>query len=239
MKVVAIIQARFGSTRLPGKVLTDMAGQPMLGRVVDRVLQAHSLHEIIVATSVRPENDAICDYVESLGIKAFQGSEEDVLDRYYRCANLYRADHIVRITGDCPLLDPHVLDHVVEQHLMASADYTSNIFPVRSYPRGLDVEVFKFKVLERLWQAAKSGYEREHVTPYIHRHPGLFFIHSITNPDDYSQLQWSVDTLEDFAFAERVYRYFGYYNFAWEDIIHEEERIKWKRLNYDLSKKNT
>lgn len=231
MKTVAIIQARLGSKRLPGKVLMDMAGRAMLGRVIDRVLQAHSLHDIVVATSIQPENEAVCDYAELLGIKAFQGSEEDVLDRYYRCASFYRANHIVRITGDCPLLDPQVLDDVVEQHLMASADYTSNIFPVRSYPRGLDVEVFKFRVLERLWRAAKSGYEREHVTPYIHRHPGLFFIHSVTNPDDHSHLQWSVDTLGDFAFAEKVYKHFGRSGFTWEDIIREEERIKWRQLN--------
>ena len=232
MKVVAIIQARFGSTRLPGKVLTDMAGQPMLGRVIDRILQAHSLHEIIVATSVRPENDAICDYVESLGIKAFQGSEEDVLDRYYRCANLYRADHIVRITGDCPLLDPVLLDNVVKQHLLLGADYTSNIFPERTYPRGLDVEVFTFRTLEHMWMVARSDYDQEHVTPFIHKHPGLFFIHNITNPNDYSKLQWSVDTPEDFDFVERVYRHFYLTSkFSWEDVLLYEEEGKWKQSN--------
>jgi len=232
MKTVAIIQARFGSKRLPGKVLMDMAGQPMLGRVIDKVLQTHALHDIIVATSTQPENDAICDYVESLGIKAFQGSEQDVLSRYYRCARFYAVDHIVRITGDCPLLDPVLLDNVIKQHLLVGADYTSNIFPKRTYPRGLDVEIFTFRTLERMWMRASGGYGREHVTPYIHKHPELFLIHSVTNPKDYSRLQWSVDTSKDFDFAERVYKHFHLTSkFSWEDVLLYEEEGKWKQLN--------
>src|SRR5215470_15506655 len=164
--VVAIIQARMGSTRLPGKVLLDIAGQPMLGRVISRVCRAKTIEQIVVATSTAAADDAVSAFCAERGIVCFRGSETDVLDRYYQAARLVQAKTIVRITADCPLLDPEVIDLTVSRFLEGGWDYISNVNPP-TFPDGLDTEVFSFAALERAWREATSVTHREHVTPYL------------------------------------------------------------------------
>ena len=187
MKTVAIIQARMGSTRLPGKVLLDLAGEPMLARVVHRVQRAASLQEVIVATTVQPADDAITQLCAGRGWPCARGSQDDVLDRYYQAATASQADVVVRITSDCPLIEPDVIDQVVGALLAGQpeVDYASNVQPPRTFPRGLDVEVIRFDALERAWREDVDPAWREHVTPYLYRHPERFRIHGVFNADMY------------------------------------------------------
>jgi len=180
--ITAIIQARMGSTRLPGKVLKDLEGQTMLSRVVNRTCRASLLDEVIVATTVKPADNLIMTECEKLGIPVFRGDEEDVLDRYYKAAQSYQADPIVRITSDCPLIDPEIINLVIENFLAhEDLDYASNTLPPRTFPRGLDVEVMTFDALEQAWRGDKNPAWREHVTPYIYRHPEKFKLKAVTN----------------------------------------------------------
>ncbi len=180
MKVVAIIQARMGSTRLPGKVLQDLAGEPMLARVVNRAWQAELLDDVVVATTTQSTDDAIAHLCAEHDWLCFRGSEEDVLDRYYRSALAHQADVIVRITSDCPLIEPEIIDRVAQEFLerQPEIDYAYNGLSRRTFPRGLDTEVMRFDVLKRAWHEDLNSTWREHVTPYIYRNPDLFRIHS-------------------------------------------------------------
>jgi spore coat polysaccharide biosynthesis protein SpsF len=219
--IVAIIQARMGSTRLPGKVLLEVQGQPLLGHVVQRVKQAKMVEQVVVATSEASSNEAIVDFCQQAGVLCFRGSENDVLDRYYQAAKWIQADLIVRVTADCPLIDPTVIDRVVSAHLQGAYDYTSNTLE-RTYPDGLDTEVFTFAALSRAWQEAKLLSEREHVTPYIWKHDEIFTIQQVTQSQDWSQLRWTVDEPEDLTFAQAVYRHLRYQperTFLMEDVI--------------------
>jgi len=218
-KTVAIVQARVSSTRLPGKVLMGMAGQPMLLRVLFRVCKSHLIDEIVVATTILDEDAAICDLCDEYRFACFQGRIDDVLDRYYRLASIYKMDNIVRITGDCPVIDPEVIDQVISKFLETGADYTSNIFPKRTYPRGLDTEVMTFKALERVWMAARKPSHREHVTTYIRDNPKEFNISSISIKEDHSDLQWSVDTSEDFGRVQSIYEHFKHDRFSWREVL--------------------
>lgn len=218
-KVVAIIQARLGSTRLPGKVLLDLAGEPMLARVVDRTRRAQTLDDVVVATTVQPADDVITHLCAERGWPCFRGSEEDVLDRYYRAAQAHQADVVVRITSDCPFIDPGVVDKVVSTFLDAKADYASNCLE-RTYPRGLDTEVMTRSALERAWRQATQHYQRVHVTPYLHQNPDLFRLLSVTNDRDYSHYRWTVDTPEDLAFIRTVYERLGNDDTVeWTDVL--------------------
>ncbi|MDD1665167.1 MAG: glycosyltransferase family protein, partial [Methanomicrobiales archaeon] len=184
--VAAIIQARTGSTRLPGKVLMDIAGEPMLARVMERAGRAKTLDEILVATTTESADDGIVSLCEEREWECFRGSEADVLDRYYQAAHAYHADHIVRITSDCPLIDPGVVDRVVSEFLerQPGVDYACNFLPRRTYPRGLDTEVMTFHALERSWREDGNPAHREHVTQYILRHPDLFQTHGVVHETD-------------------------------------------------------
>jgi spore coat polysaccharide biosynthesis protein SpsF (cytidylyltransferase family) len=164
MRTVAIIQARMGSTRLPGKVLMDLAGEPMLVRVVNRVRRAERLDEVVVATTASPSDDPIFEGCRQRGWAVERGSEKDVLDRYYRAARAHHADVVVRITADCPFVDAGLIDQVVGAFLGGGYDYVSNVLEPRTYPRGLDVEVFRFSALEKAWQEDRDPSWREHVT---------------------------------------------------------------------------
>ncbi len=203
-KVVAIIQARMGSSRLPGKVLALIQGHPMLWHVVRRTLSAKTLDEVIVATTTQSGDVAIVALCRELGVGCFQGSEPDVLDRYYQAALRAKADAVVRITSDCPLIDPEIVDKVVKAFLSEKPDYASNSL-VRTYPRGLDTEVMTFGALERAWSNARQKYERSHVTPYIYENPGKFDLLSVTGEQDQSAYRWTVDTPEDLEFVRAVY----------------------------------
>lgn len=204
MKVVAIVQARMGSSRLPGKVLQDLEGETMLGRVVQRLRRSSLINEILVATTDGPADDAIVKVCRRCEVQVFRGDENDVLDRYFRAAQLTKAEAIVRITADCPLIDPEVTDKTIRAFLDESPDYASNCM-VRTYPRGLDTEVIALRALERAWRIASKPHERTHVTPYIVEHPAEFKLVSVTGAEDFSSHRWTVDTPEDLAFVRAIY----------------------------------
>ena len=207
MKVVAIIQARMGSTRLPGKVLKDLAGQTVLARVVNRTRRAALLDEVVIATTDKPADDAIVEECTRLQVPCFRGDESDVLDRYYRAAQNFSADAVVRITSDCPLIDPELIDVTVRAFMDQQPDYATNSLVI-TYPRGLDVEVFTLNALARAWREAKEPYQRAHVTPYMYEHSELFKIVSLTAGNDYSHYRWTLDTEEDLEVIRAIYNHF-------------------------------
>jgi spore coat polysaccharide biosynthesis protein SpsF len=219
MRVVAIIQARMGSTRLPGKVLKDLAGETVLERVVNRTHRATLVDEVVVATTVKPADEAIVAECERLSVACFRGNEADVLDRYYRAAQKFSADAIVRITSDCPLIDPELIDATVRAFHEQKADYATNSLVV-TYPRGLDVEVFTAEALARAWSAAGQGYERTHVTPHIYENPELFKIVSLAAEKDWGRYRWTLDTVEDMEALREIYKYFPDGDRAgWRDVL--------------------
>jgi spore coat polysaccharide biosynthesis protein SpsF len=237
---VAIIQARMGSTRLPGKVLIDLAGEPMLARVVRRVQRARTLHAVMVATTVEPADDPIVELCAARGWPCSRGSQDDVLERYYQAALAALADVVVRITSDCPLIEPVVVDHVVEEFLAGQPgiDYACNWLPARTFPRGLDTEVFSFAALDRARREDQNPAWREHVTPYIYRHPELFCIHGVANAVDLSDLRWTVDTQEDLAFAGRIYDWFENDAFSWQDVLAVlQQHPEWREINRHVEQK--
>ena len=207
MNVVCIIQARTGSTRLPAKVLRKVQGKELLLHCVDRVLLASPIKLIVVATTVKRADDAIADLLKGYhsSVSCFRGSEDDVLDRYYQAAVSFSADTIVRITSDCPLIDPFVIDRVVKTFQSGKYDYVSNTLARRTYPRGLDVEVVSFKILKQVWECAWAKEDREHVTWYIRQHPNEFRTATVENDRDLSSLRWTVDEEADFALIKRIY----------------------------------
>ena len=244
--ITAIIQARMNSTRLPGKVLMDICGKPMLQRVIDRVKESKLIDEIIIATGNNPSDRPIINFISGSGdkttfrgrhtsgksftylkdgIKGFCGSETDVLDRYFEAAIAHSCMNIVRITSDCPLIDPQVIDTTIKYHLDGGYDYTSNI---GSYPDGLDTEVLSYKTLDRAWKEATDPYDREHVTSYIRSHPELFKIGRLESGEDFSHLKLSVDTVEDLEFVKWLYGKLEN-KFYLEDILkllEEEKNVK-------------
>ena len=218
MKTVALIQARMTSSRLPRKVLQDIGGCPMLLRVVDRAKQAKTIDIVAVITSTHESDDAIEQCCKENGIEVFRGNLDDVLDRYYQAAIHFHADAIVRITADCPLLDPAISDLVVETFKNGDYDYVSNTIEC-TYPDGLDTEVFRFDALKRAWQSASLKSEREHVTAYIYKHPELFRFGMVKHSEDYSALRWTVDNQTDLDFVRAVYAYFDGKHFDMTEIL--------------------
>ncbi len=207
--ILAIIQARMGSTRLPGKVLADICGKPMLWQVINRVCRVPSIDRVLVATSKNPADNPIASFCSENNVQCFRGSEEDVLDRYYQSAKEFNADGIVRITADCPLIDPEVVSKVINTYLEGTYDYVSNTLRY-TYPDGQDVEVFSFSALEETWREAQLQAEREHVTPYI-RTSGRFRVYNVENELDISgrYLRWTVDESADLEFVRAVYSRLG------------------------------
>jgi spore coat polysaccharide biosynthesis protein SpsF len=219
MRVVAIIQARMGSTRLPGKVMKDVGGETMLARVVWRARRAKLLDEVVVATTNKSADSPIVSECSKLGIPIFRGDEQDVLDRYYRSALANRAEAVVRITSDCPLVDPEIIDEVVHSFLKAKPDYASNTLN-HSYPRGLDTEVMSMASLERAWHESNKPYHRSHVTPYIYQNPDAFRLLSVKGQVDHSSHRWTVDTREDLNFVRTIYgRFNNQDTFGWQDVL--------------------
>lgn len=201
---LAILQARMSSARLPGKVLKPLLGEPMLARQIERLKRCKLIGRIIVATSSSADDDAIERLCSKIGVDCFRGSLDDVLDRFYRAANLYHPAHVVRLTGDCPLADPELIDAVIRFYRKGRFDYVSNALEP-TFPDGLDVEVFRGECLAEAWAEARLPSEREHVTPFIYNNPKRFRIGSFTNEIDYSRLRWTVDEPEDFQVVERIY----------------------------------
>lgn len=204
-RTVAIVQARMGSSRLPGKVLRDIHGQPMLYRVLSRIKRAIRLDDVVVATTSQTEDDCISKLATTWGFQTFRGSEEDVLDRYYRAARLSGAELIVRITADCPLIAPDLIDQAIGEMLSSDADYVSNSRPHSSYPEGLDVEVIRFAALERAWREAVQTSEREHVTPYIWKGEQGFSTLLLSCPKALPRVRLTVDEPIDLEFMNELY----------------------------------
>ena len=195
--LVAVIQARTGSSRFPGKVLEDILGRPMLSRQLERIARAN-IDKVVVATSVDEGDDVIEQVVEAEGYLVYRGSLEDVLERVYMTASAHGAEHVVRLTADCPVVDHRLIDAVVRRHFDDGNDYTSNTLK-RTYPDGQDVEVMRMSALQMAWSEARDSEQREHVTPYIYEHPERFRLGSVESPEDLSHLRWTVDYAEDLA----------------------------------------
>jgi glutamate-1-semialdehyde 2,1-aminomutase/spore coat polysaccharide biosynthesis protein SpsF len=225
MRTVAVIQARMGSSRLPGKVLADICGVPMLGHIVRRVQDATAVDDVVVATSASVLDDPIAKYCSHREITCYRGSEEDVLDRYYRAAEQAAAEIVVRITGDCPLIDPEIIDRVVRIAQNSDCDYAANVIRY-TYPDGLDVEAFSFAALQRSWVEATKPSQREHVTSFL-RHEAGFRRCNVEHTTDFSRrnYRWSVDTAADLEFVRAVYRCFAPgMHFRLRDIVDLLER---------------
>lgn len=234
MKVVAVVQARMGSTRFPAKVMRLICGVPMIGLLLRRIGKSSLIDQIVVATSDSPRDGPLAEYVRQLGYTVYQGSEDDVLDRYYHAAKAADAAVVVRITGDCPLIDPALVDDVIGAFLAAGVDYASNRLPP-TYPDGLDAEVFSFEALETAWNQADTPYQREHVTPFIierTKHHQLNLAHTT----DCSAERWTVDELADFEVIQKVFESFHpRHNFGWLDVMKlREEHPEWFMGNQHL-----
>ncbi|MGZ6048280.1 MAG: cytidylyltransferase domain-containing protein [Phenylobacterium sp.] len=203
---LAILQARMTSSRLPGKVMAPVLGEPMIGRQVERLRRARRIDMLVVATSVDPSDDLLATYCEGLGLAVYRGPLDDVLERFRGAAALLPgADAVVRLTADCPLADPDLIDQVIEHHHAVDADYTSNTLGTRTYPHGLDAEVVRTQVLLEAADRATDPYEREHVTPYIYRRPEIYKLAGVARHDSRAALRWTVDLPEDLAFVRDVY----------------------------------
>jgi spore coat polysaccharide biosynthesis protein SpsF len=221
MRILTTLQARMSSSRLPGKVMKPILGAPMMARQIERLRRARRIGDLVVATSVEPEDAVVAECAQLLGCLAFRGSLADVLGRYAGALEQHGpADHVVRVTADCPLTDWRVIDQVIEAHLEAGADYTSNTVK-RTYPKGLDVEIVRAPLLLEAAREANDPYEREHVTPFFYFRPERFRIVQVTQGLDQNLLRWTVDTPADFVFAESVYAalYETRPDFLSEDIL--------------------
>ena len=219
MKTVTVIQTRMGSTRLPGKVLKDLNGDTVLARVVHRVQRAKHAGEVVIATTEQPADDAIVKECSRLGVSVFRGQVDDVLDRYYGAAKAHAADTVIRITSDCPLADPAVIDEVVSRFLQGDCDYASNTIRY-TYPEGLDAEVFSFRALEQAWQEARKPAEREHVTPYLRTDRFRSVNVEYATPVPPGAYRWSVDDPADLEYIRRIYGAFnGREDFGFEEVL--------------------
>lgn len=232
-----IIQARMGSSRLPGKVMINICGKPVIEHVIERLKMSKVLDDIIIATTDSLKDNVIVQQAKKNGVKWFCGSEEDVLSRYYYAAKENNLDTIVRITADCPLIDPVILDNVVEFYnknnylLVTNA---GNIEEQRTYPRGLDVEVFSFEIIEQVFNIAKKLHQREHVTPYIYENYGDK-IYYYKNDIDYSNYRWTLDTEEDLELITIIFNnFYSKYgqDFGFKDIL------RFIQMNPQLTKIN-
>ncbi len=243
MNTLIIVQARMGSTRLPGKILKLVMGRPMLELQIERLRRVRNVDKIVIATTTNSIDKPIIKLCKKLDCSYSLGSENDVLLRYYDAAKKFNADCIVRINADCPLIDSKVVEEIVKDYHLnySKIDYISNILE-QSYPIGLHTEVFSFKALEQACKEATDPLEREHVTPYIYRHPNKFKLKSVRLDADYSQYRWTVDYEEDFLLITRIYEdlYIGNRNFNMYDVVdYLKENPKLLQLNGNITKKQT
>lgn len=222
MLYLAMIQARCGSTRLPNKVLKDLCGKPQLQRVIERVQKSKRIDEVMVVTSIEKTNLPILKLCAEMGVRVGIGSEHDVLDRYYQTARLIKPDYIIRITGDCPLVDPGLIDMIIAQ-MLPDTDYCGNAASA-TFADGLDIEIIRFSALERSWKEAIHSFEREHVTQYIIRHKEMFNYMDFQSPiGNFGENRWTVDEPEDFELVRKIYEHFLYEvnteEFDYKDIL--------------------
>lgn len=225
MKTVAIVQARMGSSRLPGKVMKTLKDKTVLGHVITRLKAVGQIDEIVIATTSNSEDDVIVEEAQQHNVFYFRGSEENVLSRYYQAASSRAADVVVRITSDCPLIDPVITGNTIDLFNSSNADYASNKM-LTTFPRGLDTEVFTFGVLKKSYEGAYNDIHREHVTPYIYLHPNQFEIVDYTWNIDYSKYRWTLDTIEDYQLISSIYEelYIPGSVFSWLEAIELMER---------------
>lgn len=202
--IVAILQARIQSTRLPGKILKPLLSRPMLYRQIERITRCRKINRLVVATSDQPADDAIVDVCADVNISVYRGKLHDVLDRYYHAALAFNAEQIVRLTADCPLTDPGLIDSLISFHLQGNFAYSSNAIE-RTSPDGLDAEIFSISALRTAWQEATISSEREHVTSFIYNNPQKFSIGIYKTSPDLSKLRWTVDYIEDFELITQIY----------------------------------
>nr|WP_294572350.1 glycosyltransferase family protein [uncultured Romboutsia sp.] len=239
--VVAIIQARVGSTRLPKKVLKNIDDKSVLNHVVARVNQSKYIDKVVIATTDLEQDYEIVKECEKIGVNYFRGSESDVLSRYYHAAKQNNADIVIRITSDCPLIDPNVIDDIVKFYLDNDYDVVTNAvsdLTKRTYPRGLDTEVFSFDKLEQAYNEANEDYHKEHVTPYIYENADKVYYYM--NDIDYSKYRWTLDTEEDFELINRLYNllYKGKHDFYLNDIVKVmEENKELYKINEHIEQK--
>ncbi len=205
MKTVIIIQARMTSTRLPGKVMKQVLGKPLLQYQIERLKRVKLADEIVIATTTNQTDKPIIDLCNTLSVAHFRGSEDDVLARYHGAATVHQADVVIRVTSDCPLIDPQVITQVIDYYLQnqSNYDYVSNSIK-RTYPRGMDTEVFSFSVLQQAFLEATTQPDREHVTPFIYRQPERYRLGHVTYSENCSHHRWTVDTPEDFALIQKI-----------------------------------
>ncbi|GAG69059.1 unnamed protein product [marine sediment metagenome] len=236
MKIGAIIQARTSSTRLPGKVLKELpynSGITCLEQVIRRLKKSKRLNGIIIVTTKETEDNPIINISKKENVQYFKGSKENVLSRYYLAAKENNIDSVVRVTSDCPCIDARIVDIAISEHLKSNADYTSNSL-IRTYPHGLDVEVFNFGALEKVYKNAKEDYEKEHVTPYINRNPQIFNINTINAPKELyaPDIRITLDIEEDYALLCAVYDYLYPKNkyFSAYDIVNLFNEKPWLKL---------
>lgn len=232
--ILAILQARTSSSRLPGKVIKEILGKPMIIRQIERILKSEKIGKLILATSTDSSDDALEEICKINSTECFRGDLNDVLKRFYFAADKYKPENVVRLTGDCPVIDPEIIDKTINYHISERFDYTTNALEP-TFPDGLDVEIMKFSVLKQAFENAELTSQREHVTPYIYNNPDKFKIGILKNTEDLSNLRWTVDEKEDYDFITKIYD--GLYrnkpDFNMNDIINFMES------NSDLCKYNS
>jgi spore coat polysaccharide biosynthesis protein SpsF len=230
MKVVQIVQARMGSTRLKNKVLLPILGKPMLQVVIERSLGAKRVNELVIATTILPQDDPIVTLAQAQHLAFFRGSENDVLDRFYQAGLKHKADLIVRTTGDNPFAERDFIDWAIDEHLKADADHTDTW--TDTLPLGLRVEVIRFSALAKAWREDNNMAWREHITPYIINHPELFKQHKLGCDVNYGSLRWSVDTPDDYAMTCQTFEHFDNLDFSWR------QAAEWLMLHPEVARIN-
>ncbi|MGE7931977.1 cytidylyltransferase domain-containing protein [Viridibacillus arvi] len=239
MTVTAIIQARMGSTRLPGKILKEVNGKPLLAYQLERIAHSECIDKIVIATTLDQKDDVIVEFCDNNDVEYYRGSENDVLSRYYETAELYEGESIVRLTSDCPIIDPVILDKTIKYYVDNDYDYVSNTIE-RTYPRGLDTEVFSRAALEKAYKEATLLRDKEHVTAYMYSNPKKFKLGYITNEEDYSKYRWTVDTTEDFELIELIFKKLYKKNsmFYMKDVIELlKQNPEWVSINAHIEQK--
>lgn len=241
MKIVLINQARMTSTRLPGKVMKTVLDKPLLEYQIERLKQAVWLDDIVIALTTNDTDQPIIDLCNNLSIKYFRGSEENVLERYYLAAKEHDADVIIRVTSDCPLIDPDIIDKTINLFISYDYDYVSNCPETnRTFPRGMETEVFYFSAIEQAFKNATEKPEKEHVTPYIYKNPDKFKLNFLNNDLDESNYRLTVDTIEDFELIKNILEslYTTNKDFRLTDIIKLlKENPEWLKINTDIQQK--
>ncbi|MFA7252982.1 MAG: glycosyltransferase family protein [Patescibacteria group bacterium] len=238
MNTIAMIQARTGSTRLPKKVLLKLGGKTVLEQVIERVQRSRSIDEAMVVTTLSINDLAIVKLCAELGIRVFCGSEADVLDRFYQAAKILKPQNIVRVTADCPLIDPDIIDLVVLEHKKNKNDYTSNVLE-ETFPDGQDNEVITMAALEQAWNGSNLLSEREHVTLYIRNNPDIFKLGSVRSKVDYSRKRWTLDTRADYNFLVEIYNklHSGNHVFGMRDILDLlEKNPELEKININIDR---